>query len=51
MIAYVWCINHFLDAENKEILYRVELPYMDELTLVYLEKDIDDDENGLHLCK
>ncbi|XP_076643509.1 MAGUK family member discs large 1 isoform X19 [Halictus rubicundus] len=28
---------------SKEILYRVELPYMEELTLIYLEKE--DDEN------
>ncbi|XP_076249663.1 MAGUK family member discs large 1 isoform X14 [Calliopsis andreniformis] len=28
---------------SREILYRVELPYMEELTLVYLEKE--DDEN------
>ncbi|XP_043790929.1 disks large 1 tumor suppressor protein isoform X10 [Apis laboriosa] len=29
---------------SREILYRVELPYMEELTLVYLEKE-DDDNN------
>nr|XP_012153057.1 PREDICTED: disks large 1 tumor suppressor protein isoform X5 [Megachile rotundata] len=29
---------------SREILYRVELPYMEELTLVYLEKE--DDENN-----
>ncbi|KAL7301921.1 hypothetical protein TKK_0005516 [Trichogramma kaykai] len=27
------------DSCDKEILYRVELPYMDELTLVYVEKE------------
>ncbi|KOX72712.1 Disks large 1 tumor suppressor protein [Melipona quadrifasciata] len=27
---------------SREILYRVELPYMEELTLVYLEKEDDD---------
>lgn len=31
-------------AGSREILYRVELPYMEELTLVYLEKE-DDDNN------
>ncbi|KAG7208133.1 hypothetical protein KM043_009703 [Ampulex compressa] len=31
-------------AGSREILYRVELPYMEELTLVYLEKE--DDENN-----
>ncbi|KAH0568379.1 Disks large 1 tumor suppressor protein [Cotesia glomerata] len=35
-------------AGSKEILYRVELPYMEELTLVYLEKE--DDENNVDLC-
>ncbi|CAK9797982.1 Disks large 1 tumor suppressor protein [Anthophora plagiata] len=29
---------------SREILYRVELPYMEELTLVYLEKEDDNDE-------
>ncbi|XP_012276373.1 disks large 1 tumor suppressor protein isoform X4 [Orussus abietinus] len=33
---------------SREILYRVELPYMEELTLVYLEKE--DDENNDELC-
>nr|XP_031828273.1 disks large 1 tumor suppressor protein isoform X4 [Nomia melanderi] len=32
---------------SREILYRVELPYMEELTLVYLEKE--DDENDEEL--
>ncbi|XP_074105496.1 disks large 1 tumor suppressor protein-like isoform X4 [Cotesia typhae] len=35
-------------AGSKEILYRVELPYMEELTLVYLEKE--EDENNVELC-
>ncbi|CAK9831640.1 Disks large 1 tumor suppressor protein [Anthophora retusa] len=29
---------------SREILYRVELPYMEELTLVYLEKEDDNEE-------
>ncbi|XP_047353959.1 disks large homolog 4-like isoform X13 [Vespa velutina] len=37
-------------AGSKEILYRVELPYMEELTLVYLEKEYVDDENCDELC-
>ncbi|XP_046739303.1 disks large 1 tumor suppressor protein isoform X2 [Diprion similis] len=32
---------------SKEILYRVELPYMEELTLVYLEKDGDENVEEL----
>ncbi|XP_066581508.1 disks large 1 tumor suppressor protein isoform X3 [Prorops nasuta] len=32
------------NAGSKEILYRVELPYMEELTLVYLEKEGDEDD-------
>ncbi|XP_024938998.1 disks large 1 tumor suppressor protein isoform X13 [Cephus cinctus] len=32
---------------SKEILYRVELPYMEELTLVYLEKDGDENNEEL----
>ena len=32
---------------SREILYRVELPYMEELTLVYLEKDGDEDTEQL----
>ncbi|KAK2577284.1 hypothetical protein KPH14_003418 [Odynerus spinipes] len=34
---------------SREILYRVELPYMEELTLVYLEKEYVD-ENCDELC-
>nr|XP_050864526.1 disks large homolog 4 isoform X18 [Vespula vulgaris] len=37
-------------AGSREILYRVELPYMEELTLVYLEKEYVDDENCDELC-
>ncbi|KAI4492995.1 hypothetical protein M0802_009765 [Mischocyttarus mexicanus] len=37
-------------TRSKEILYRVELPYMEELTLVYLEKEYVDDENCDELC-
>ncbi|XP_043272342.1 disks large homolog 4 isoform X7 [Venturia canescens] len=32
---------------SKEILYRVELPYMEELTLVYLEKEGDENNDEL----
>lgn len=32
---------------SREILYRVELPYMEELTLVYLEKEGDDNNDEL----
>jgi hypothetical protein len=39
-----------LDNGSKEIIYRVELPYMEELTLVYLEKEADEDDNQ-QLCK
>lgn len=38
-------------AGSKEILYRVELPYMEELTLVYLEKEGGDDDNNEELSK
>lgn len=32
---------------SKEILYRVQLPYMEELTLVYLEKEGDEPHEEL----
>ncbi|XP_076618519.1 MAGUK family member discs large 1 isoform X5 [Colletes latitarsis] len=32
---------------SREILYRVELPYMEELTLVYLEKEDDENDDEL----
>lgn len=40
------------DPGSKEILYRVELPYMEELTLVYLEKEGDEnvDELSKSMC-
>ncbi|XP_034937867.1 disks large homolog 4 isoform X4 [Chelonus insularis] len=34
-------------AGSREILYRVELPYMEELTLVYLEKEGDENVDEL----
>lgn len=57
-MSFCWCLLFFFllfnkdlssVAGSKEILYRVELPYMEELTLVYLEKE--DDENNVELCK
>lgn len=47
MILY-WLII-FRYTGSREILYRVELPYMEELTLVYLEKE--DDEDTMQLSK
>lgn len=32
---------------SREILYRVQLPYMEELTLVYLEKEADEPNDEL----
>lgn len=32
---------------SREILYRVQLPYMEELTLVYLEKEADEPNEEL----
>ncbi|XP_031783988.1 disks large 1 tumor suppressor protein isoform X3 [Nasonia vitripennis] len=44
--------DDYFDQEHpgsKEILYRVELPFMEELTLVYLENDADEDDSQ-QLC-
>ncbi|XP_011505778.1 PREDICTED: disks large 1 tumor suppressor protein-like [Ceratosolen solmsi marchali] len=49
MLCYTQDDAKIEDNGSKEILYRVELPYMEELTLVYLEKD-DDEETNQQLC-
>ncbi|XP_058804324.1 disks large 1 tumor suppressor protein-like isoform X2 [Phymastichus coffea] len=44
MQCYTQSDTRHEDFSRKEILYRVELPYMEELTLVYLEKDVDEED-------
>ncbi|XP_031783994.1 disks large 1 tumor suppressor protein isoform X9 [Nasonia vitripennis] len=49
MLCYTQEDRKIEDPGSKEILYRVELPFMEELTLVYLENDADEDDSQ-QLC-